>query len=229
MEIQMPSRTLRRSLIAVAVALSLAGLVAELLRDRPQFDEDASMLLGLLSLSFEGNLPTWFSSSLIMLCAGMLALISYSDDVHGVKFQRHWRALALIFVYLSLDEAVQLHEGLNFVFETRGVLYFGWIIPFGFLVVVLAFVYRNFLVQLPQRARRRFMLAGALYVGGALGMELPLGYWADVHTDEDLTYAMLDWVEESLEICGMLIFALSLADILAGRSGSVRLRGSESV
>lgn len=167
------------TLVCAAVLLSIAGLVAELLRVREPFYDDETMWIGFFSLSYENNLPTWFSCQLIFLCAAMLAMISFSDNAHATKFRRHWQSLACIFVYISLDEAVQLHEGLNLLFETSGLLYFGWIIPFGAIVVVLGFVYQKFLRQLPSKYRQRFILAGCLYVGGALGMELPLGYWVD--------------------------------------------------
>ena len=224
MEAKVPSRILKRWSIGTAIFVSLAGLLAELGRDRSQFDDSSNMLIGFVSLSYEQNLPTWFSSHLIFLCAVMLAVISFSNQGHGAQFRRHWRGLAFIFAYISLDEAVEIHEGLNFIFETSGVLYFAWIVPFGLLLLMLAIAYQGFLRQLPRPVRRRFILSGGLYVGGALVMELPLGYWTDLYGDENLTYAMLDWVEESLEICGMLLFAFSLASFMTRPDGSLRLR-----
>lgn len=77
-------------------------------------------------------------------------------------------------------------------------------------MTVFGLAFLGFLSHLPRDTRRRFVLAGSLYVSGALVMELPLGYWTDIAGSHNLTYALIDWVEESLEIAGLSIFAYSL-------------------
>ena len=52
-------------------------------------------------------------------------------------------------------------------------------------------------------------------VSGALLMELPLGYWTDLEGTDNLTYGMIDLVEESLEIVGVSLFLYTLLDHLA--------------
>ena len=212
---------LERCLVSVVLFLLVAGLVAELAPVIWPLQTE-ELPLGFLSLSVEQNLPTWFSSQLIFFCALLLAVISFARDGHGAEYSRHWRGLAVVFAYISLDEAVELHEELNLLLETDGIFHFGWTIPFGVLVIALSIIYWRFLWRLPAKTRRRFILAGMLYVGGALGVELPLGYWTALHGDENLTYALIDWVEESMEICGMSVFAWALANFLA--SGDARLR-----
>ena len=71
--------------------------------------------------------------------------------------------------------------------------------------------------------RKRFLVAATVYVGGALGMELPLGYWTDLHGDENFVYSMIDLVEESMEMIGASLFLYALADLLSGTSGELRL------
>ena len=51
-------------------------------------------------------------------------------------------------------------------------------------------------------------------------MELPLGYWTDLKGKENLTYGMIDLVEESLEIVGVSIFLYILLEYLAGLTTS---------
>ncbi len=41
-------------------------------------------------------------------------------------------------------------------------------------------------------------------------MELPLGLWTDVHGDDNVGYALLDWTEETLELVGATLFVLAL-------------------
>ncbi|HIG70042.1 MAG: hypothetical protein ABGX04_07690 [Myxococcales bacterium] len=227
MKIGIRAIALKHYLVSVVVFLLVGGLVAELAPVIWPL-QTAELPLGFLSLSVEQNLPTWFSSILIFFCALLIAAISFAQDGHGAEHWRHWRGLACVFVYISLDEAVELHEELNLLLDTDGIFHFGWTIPFGVLVIALSIIYWRFLWQLPTKTRRRFILAGTLYVGGALGVELPLGYWTDLHGDENLTYALIDWVEESMEICGMSVFAWALANFLASGGQGVQIVGVSS-
>jgi hypothetical protein len=197
---------IRRVLVAALIGIAGAGLLVELLHHGPlpALDED---LLGLFSLSYEGNLPTWYSSSLLLACAVTLATIApAAPPGQG----RYWSLLSAVFGYLSIDEAVGLHEQLNEVVHTGGPFYFGWILPAGAAVLLLGIAYLRFLRALPAETRRRFVVAGALYVGGALVMEVPLGLWTEARGDGDLGYALIDFVEESLEMTGATLFLLAL-------------------
>jgi hypothetical protein len=197
---------IRRVLVGALLAVAAAGLAVELLHHGPLPDLDED-LVGLFSLSYEGNLPTWYSSSLLLACAVTLGAIAPgAPDGQG----RYWSLLAAVFGYLSIDEAVGLHEQLNELVHLGGPLYFGWILPAGVAVALLGAAYLRFLLRLPPQTRRRFLLAGALYVGGALLMEIPLGLWTEAHGDGDLGYALIDFVEESLEMIGATLFLLAL-------------------
>jgi hypothetical protein len=63
--------------------------------------------------------------------------------------------------------------------------------------------------------RLRFIVAGLVYVGGALGMEVPLGLWAARHGEDNLGYVLIDFVEEVMEMSGAALFLLSLLRHLA--------------
>jgi hypothetical protein len=203
--LRIPLTAVNRVLAVNAACLCVAGVTAEL----------ATQLLGvgklyglipLVHLSYEGNLPTWYSSTLLGLCAAVLALVAASKRRTGDSYRRHWTALAVIFLYIAIDEAVSIHELLNQLFDLPGVLYFGWVIPAGILVTVFVLSYAKFWGHLPSRTRIEFLGAGAVYVGGALVVELLLGYWTDRHGDEGLGYGLIDALEESLEIVGITLF-----------------------
>ena len=196
---------IRRLLVGALIAVAGAGLAVELLHHGPLPDLDED-LVGLFSLSYEGNLPTWYSSALLLACAVTLAVIAQSAPRHA----RYWSLLSAVFGYLSIDEAVGLHEQLNDLVHLGGPLYFGWIVPAGIAVLLLAAAYLRFLRALPAETRRRFVVAGALYVGGALLMEVPLGLWTEARGDADLGYALIDFAEESLEMIGATLFLLAL-------------------
>jgi hypothetical protein len=198
-----------RVLLVAGVAVSAAGLIVELIH-LGSHAPVVEIAVGLLSLSYERNLPTWYASSLLLLCALLLAMIA--DAARA--YRRHWWGLAAGFAFMSLDEAIELHEQLGGVFDwdLGGVLYFDWVVPAIAVVLVVAVLYAGFLRALPPRRRRWFVLAGALYVGGAVGAELPLGWWTERAGTDSAGYMIIDWVEESLELAGASVFLLALVE-----------------
>ena len=190
----------------VVALLSAAGLVVELLHYRaPSRISDG--LLTHLSLSYEGNVPTWFSSSVLLLCAiaaGAIAGLPTSAR------PRSWGVVTAAFVWASLDEAAELHENLGGLFGTGGALYFDWVISAAVLLLALALALWPWLRDLPRATRRRMILASLVYFGGALVMELPLGWWTDRVGQDSLGYAMIDWIEETMEMCGAVLMLRAL-------------------
>ena len=86
----MTCRSALQRILWVSVALvSGAGLAVELLRPLCHLSGQRG-LVPLLSLSYEGNLPTWFSSALLLCAAALLGLIAADVRQRG---ERHGRAL----------------------------------------------------------------------------------------------------------------------------------------
>jgi len=215
---EISAAAIRRLLVIVTVAVCLAGLAAELLRHLAGVEHVA---VSLWSLSYEGNMPSWYASVLPLVCAGLLAWVAGGE----ASDRRHWWALALGFVYISVDESVNLHEMLGPLFDTEGVLHFGWVIPAAGVVLVVGLTFVGFLRRLDRATMGRFVVAGALYVTGAVLCELPLGWWTEQYGDADLGYALIDWCEETLEFTGLTLFAGSLLARLEGRG--LRVRGPD--
>lgn len=210
------SHTLRRWLLALAGVLTTLGVGAELtyyVLDARQLEP----LVTFLSLSYERNLPTWYASALLLGCALVLAGIARVATLARAPGRNHWWALAVAFTYISLDESVGLHEHLGGLLSLGGVLFFTWVVPAAVLVVLGGLAFLPFLARLPPRRRGQFILAGVLYVGGALAMELPLGWWTEQHGNDNLVYALIDHVEEALELVGASLFLAALAEELGER------------
>ncbi len=227
MQITLRLDSLRRLLIAMLAAVLVAGLLAEI-ADKVWHARDAEDLLEFVSLSEEWNLPTWFSSVLLFSCGAVLAAIAASKRSTRAPYTVHWWVLAAGFFYISLDEAVQIHEHAGGWVDAGGILYFDWVIPASILVAILGVSYLGFLAHLPRIVRWRFVAAGLLYVGGAVGMELPLGWWTDQAGRHNLTYALIDWVEESLEMIGVSVFLYALIGYAAQPLGVVRILVQEA-
>ncbi len=220
--------TLRQGLFSILVFLVYGGLCAEFCDDVLNLS-DPYGLQAFFSLSEEGNLPTWFVSCLLSACAWLLVIIAVAKQQHRAPYWRHWWGLAGAFFYISLDEFVQIHEAMNAWFDWGGILYFGWVMPAGIAVIIFALAYARFLTHLPRPVRDRFLVAGAIYVAGALGMELPLGYWTDLSGNRNFTYALIDFVEESLEMLGVTLFFLALVAYVSAPTGTVQIALQDSV
>jgi hypothetical protein len=165
-------------------------------------------LLPKLSLSYEGNLPTWFSSCLLLMCSIAAGAIATTRP----PMHRHWWGMCLVAGWMSLDEAAELHEHLSGLFNTHGVLYFDWVIPAAMIVVAIAALYIPFLRVLDSVTRRDLLVAGVVYVTGALLMELPLGWITEHSGMETLRYALVDWVEETMEMIGATLAFVALLE-----------------
>jgi hypothetical protein len=89
-------------------------------------------LTSLFNLGLEKNIPTYFASCLLLLSAGIVLLIAIRQESAKID-HRYWFGLSVIMLFLSIDEATQIHEKLiepmQRIFSTSGFLAFGWIIP----------------------------------------------------------------------------------------------------
>jgi hypothetical protein len=193
-------RRIRRGLLLAVAIVATLGLIVELV--------PSDALTPMLSLSYEENVPTWVSSSLLLACAAAAGAVA----LRASAWRKHWWFICGLATYMSLDEASELHEHLGGHLATSGLLYFDWVIPGALIVAALVAVYIPFIRALAPRTRMRLVIAGCIYVGGALVMELPLGAWTDAHGPATLGYALIDWVEETMEMVGAtLAFAALLA------------------
>jgi hypothetical protein len=170
-------------------------------------------IIRMFNMVMECNIPNWYASALLLACAGLLTAIALAAPPGKGGYRKHWAVLALLFVYISIDETVQLHELLNrplrHAFDLGGVLYYAWVILAMGIVAVLAVAYLPFLLALSVRSRRRFVLAALLYVGGALGTEFYVDYWDSIY-GTDPVYGMINIVQESMELSGLAVFFVVL-------------------
>jgi hypothetical protein len=183
----------------------------------------------LFDLDQEGNVPTWYQAMALLVCAGLLTAIARHRRRLGAPYAVHWTVLAVIFLGLSIDEAASIHEmavhPLRAAWPTRGIFYFAWVIPGGAAVLLVGLADLPFLAALPAPTRGLFIVAGAVYVGGAVGMELVEGYVVeDYHGTENLAFIVASTVEEGLEMVGIVIFIRALMGYLGDTTGTVELR-----
>ncbi len=184
--------------------------------------------LGLFDLNKEWNIPSFYSSVTILLCGGLLAVIATARKRQEKRDYLYWAGLAVVFIFLSLDEAALLHERLiiplRTALNTSGVLYFAWVIPYGIFVIIIILIYLRFLFSLAGRIRYLIVLAGILYVAGVLGVEFISGYWFELYGEKNVTYALITMCEESLEMVGILVFIYALMSYITSKLNDLCFR-----
>ena len=186
-------------------------------------------------LNSENNIPTWYSSSALLLASALLAMIALVKLQWQETYARHWVVLAVIFLFLSMDEAASIHEKgselallimpslVDSGYLSR-YLYFAWVV-FGIpFVLLFSLAYLRFLIHLPAKTRSLFVLAGIIYVGGALGVEM-LGA-RDFYLygeGRPLVHSMLILWEEGFEMFGIVIFIYALTSYLGSHLTNLRI------
>ena len=97
-------------------------------------------------------------------------------------------------------------------------------VPGATFALVVAIAFLRFVLALDPGLRRQVMLAGALYVGGALGVELWGASYASVHGLDNVGFMLIATVEETLEMLGQIVLAHALMQSLARPDGANRIR-----
>ncbi|OCR01957.1 hypothetical protein BCD67_05610 [Oscillatoriales cyanobacterium USR001] len=211
-QISISPRRITSSLSIWVLFFSLAGLVVQVFRYGFNYRE---RWMDLFNLDRELNYPSWYQSFTLLFCAILLGIIAAAKKRQGDRYSPHWKALSIIFVLLALDESLSFHEvliipDLRKTLHLGGIFYFIWVIPGAAFVLVTAINYFKFLLYLPSKTRYLFILAGGLYVGGALAMEMVGGYYADLAGQRNLIYGIMTTTEEIFEMMGVLTFIYAL-------------------
>lgn len=167
----------------------------------------------LFDFNTEKNIPTFFSSLLLLLSATLFLIIANHHKKLNTSYWP-WVGLSVIFLLLAIDETSVLHERLGaFLHEslnTSGIFLFAWIIPYGIALFVLLIVYAKFLRQLPSETRTLLIIAGIVFVIGAIGFEMLGGQHADEYGYKTFIYSVFYTFEELFEMFGVSILLYAL-------------------
>ncbi len=204
----------RRLLVFVAVGLSvisLGGQFAKRIWPDVSWLETASALV---NVSSEQTLPTLIAS------LGLLVLSILAWTIGTVQARRGaspwWgRAAAAVPAYMAADEFLMLHERtitpLRQLFGTGGGwLYYAWVVPALGAVLLTVIIGYRWLGRLGAPARRRTLQGAAIYVFGAVGLEMLAGWLVTGGHTHWLLLNSLSTVEEFLEMAGVAVAAEGL-------------------
>lgn len=194
----------------------------------------------LFYLGEEQSIPTWYSSFALLLCSVILAVIFLANRSAGGGYARHWGILSIIFLYLSVDEGSSVHEKMGRIVKVvfraldvqpGGFLSSGWVVPATVLLLVFVLAYLRFFLDLPARQKLLFFAAGAVYVGGALLLEVvAASYVSFFGGAQSMTAAlnfgrtMIATTEELFEMSGVLILIYALLSYVRSHVPEITVR-----
>lgn len=225
--IDLDPRSLTRMFVAVIALLVLLHGITQTLRFAVFDGGNMGGLVPLFSLGSDGNLPTYFSSLVLFFSGLMLLALAVAELRNREHDGWYWVGLSLVFAFLAIDEMLQLHERLTepmrTVLGTGGLLFYAWIVPYGLGTLVLVTIYWRFLWRLPRDTAWLMLLSGAIFVGGAIGVEMLGGLVFERIGSINPVYVGLQTIEEVLEMSGIVLFLYAISSHFVRRHGSLSL------
>ncbi len=177
----------------------------------------------------EWNLPAFYSAGALLLAGLLLGFTGCCIRAARLPDHRFWLGLAGLFIYMAFDELCRFHENLNEVvpgiLESIGITLppwfkWAWVLPVGLLVLVIGVIYVGFLKRLARPTRNLFILAGAIYVTGALGMEV-VAMVLKRTKEHSVEVLLVSALEEFLEMAGIVVFVHAILAHLGRTLGRV--------
>ena len=214
--ISLSAKVIARVLALFALLLVIVSTIGQSIKYLTVDYDNAFGLIPVVFVDNELSIPTMYSVIMLFICSLLLSIIFVFKKTHNDRFTLHWGVLALGFLYMAFDEGAMIHELLidpmrRFMGDHNpDFFFFAWVIPGILLVLLLAVAFFRFLLHLPKRTRVQFMWAAALYLGGAIGLEMVGGQYGAAHGLKNLGFSLIATVEESLEMAGTILFIYGL-------------------
>jgi hypothetical protein len=176
--------------------------------------ENPRGIVKLFDLDGEVNIPEMYQTLGLVACAVLLFAIAAQQKATRSSLRRYWIVLAWMFLFLALDSGCSIHN--NFHVYTahtaaqekkQGIFYFSWTLAYGAIMLPIGLWYLGFLFKLPRKTAIHILVAGVIYVGGAMGMEMVFGSYLAHGGAKGSHYQLIfTTIEESMETIGTLLF-----------------------
>jgi hypothetical protein len=232
------SSRLLRVLVAIALFTVFMHLLLQYLNLEVFYQQNAHAyeLSNRFDMDDEASVPTWISQAIFLIIGSGALLAAYLQS--DKPSRRIWQMLAAVGLLFSLDETTTMHE---YILQSLHVLFFqdasptafanAWWLVAPFILFAGGWLTWKIWQLLPRRTALLFLLAGAVFLTGAVFVDLLTSV---VPRETFLNQGILVALEESLELSGSLIALYSIADYLetyhlAALSNSIKqLRPSRS-
>nr|WP_321359136.1 hypothetical protein [uncultured Hyphomonas sp.] len=182
------------------------------------------------NLNEEMNFPTLVATVELLACGAMLAANAFFRP--GAAGQAAgWWVLSGVFIFLGFDENIGLHEMLSHptsqALQADWVPEYAWMIPYSAALLIAAVVLLPWFLRIDRSSQIRFAIAGAIFVSGALGVEIlesanlsgtapELLEGGASLADISLSQALLTTLQECMEYIGAGYFLYALVLRLGG-------------
>jgi hypothetical protein len=212
-------------LLAASVAVSFWGLLGN--------GDDYWFLTRIFDFDVKNNLPHAYKSLLLLAAAGVIFWIVRERNIAGGNFLGRWRALGWIFLFLAVDEEIQIHQqfvaplvarimGVDVDTAPNAKVY--WIAPYLGFALIFAAAYLPFLKHLPKEICRGFVVAGVVYVSGAAVVEEIAHLYAKHYSDTSVPYLLMTNFSEWLQMAGSILFVRALLQFQAANAPESALK-----
>lgn len=173
-------------------------------------------IVPLFNFDTESNFPTLFNGLLLAMASFLAFSISRCLKARGGSdLTFSWKAAGFVLAFMCLDELCHIHESIGWILmtrvETEGAIDWPWVIPYGILALAVAGFFMRFFFKLQPKYRAYLAIAGGLYVGAAIGLEMMEAMHLEGVNDAgeegqySLGFAILYSIEESLEMIAVMI------------------------
>ena len=216
-------RLIRTFLILLVPCLVLSfisgALYLALTRSTPETFNDIHFWFYFFDVGREINVPTWYTS-VMWVVAGLVA--GYFAR-KAVRFRLSWGLFAFVCVLFSLDEMLELHERLDVIGVELSKylpfdLHFVWVIPGVIIAAVFVLLLLRMVLSLPAGVRNGLILAGIVFVSGAVGAESLSGLVLASYEEAPPIFFAVTLLEETLEMSGVSLCLSSLLHLLEHRA-----------
>lgn len=215
----------------VIVSLVTASLVSTYYRD--VMGGQSEFLLDLVKkfdLDLEANnIPTWYQSMTLALTSFLLITIALIRKHVGAKDAWFFTMLGAGFIYMSMDEAVSIHEHMTDILRhfvsLSGIFYFAWVVPGLLIVATVGVLSLRTLFKMTPKYRYLMMASGFIYLMGAIGIEMLGGRYYEHHLEgldaSNMTYNVITGIEETFEMSGIAMFITTLLSFIRNEAFAV--------
>jgi len=205
-------------LVIFSAGFALAHIAGWEMRGNKAWLNTVMFFIDEFNMDNEHVLQSYFSGLLLLIPAALLLVIAAWKQKTKAPFAIQWALLGLIFLYMTVDEVIQIHENwdvpLSNLISSKGYFYIDWVRSAVILVAIFGLLYLRFFFHLPQRTMLLFGLSGAVYLMGVLGLEMLAGEYVSTYQQWGYDYGMLVAREETLEMLGMSLFIFTLHDYI---------------
>jgi hypothetical protein len=185
-------------------------------------DDIVSTIFEVFDVGDESSIPTLFSVVNLLVASVLSFIIYFTEKNRQNLVVIGWLALSIVLLLLSIDEGAEIHEraGTRFLeFTTLDIPLINdhkWLLAGGLVTLVVAPLFIPFLLQLDGRTRLLLILSGAIFLGGALGLEFVGAWMLHEHGYEksDLVYHARRVMEEAFEMYGIALLNCTLLGYL---------------